>query len=233
MRKKSKKVKHSKRFVGIRAKIDRNRVYPLDEAIKLIKETATTKFDSTVEVAVRTGIDPKKSEQQIRTTVLLPHGTGKKIKIAVVAPPDKQKEAKAAGAEIVGGEELIDEIAKTQKIKFDILITVPEMMKDMAKVAKILGPKGLMPNPKSETVTPNIKKAVEELSKGKITFRNDDTGNIHLAIGKASFDENKLKENYQTFIEALNKVKPASVKTNFIKKITLSSTMGPGLKVQL
>jgi large subunit ribosomal protein L1 len=233
MKRKAKKAKHSKRFTQIVTKVDANLTYSLDEAIKLAKETATTKFDSSIEVAIRLGIDPKKSEQQIRSTVLLPHGTGKKIKIAVIAPADKQKEAKAAGAQIVGGEELIDEIAKTQKTNFDILITVPEMMKDLAKVAKILGPKGLMPNPKSETVTPNIKKAVEELSRGKVTFRNDDTGNIHLAIGKASFDEAKLKENYQAFLDTLNKIKPSTIKGIFIKKITISSTMGPGIKIQI
>src|SRR4030042_1601447 len=143
---------------------------------------------------------------------------------------DKQKDAKAAGAELVGGTELIEEIAKTQKTNFDILVTVPEMMKDLAKIAKILGPKGLMPNPKTETVTPNLKKAVEELAKGKISFKNDDTGNIHLSIGKASFDDQKLLANYQAFIEALNKRKPASIKGIFIKNITISSTMGPGIR---
>jgi large subunit ribosomal protein L1 len=233
MRKQTQQNPHSKRFTGLRAKIDKNIAYPIEEAIKLAKETATTKFDSTIEVAIKTGIDPAKSEQQIRATVLLPHGTGKKIKIAVVVPADKQKEAKSAGADIVGGEEIIEEIAKTQKINFDILVTIPEMMKNLAKVAKILGPKGLMPNPKTETVTTNIKKTVEELARGKVSFKNDDTGNIHLAIGKVSFDDKKLIENYQTFRETLNKYKPASIKGLFIKNITLSSTMGPGIKVQI
>jgi large subunit ribosomal protein L1 len=232
MKRKPKVNRHSKRYAELQSKIDKNQAYPIEEAIKLVKETATTKFDSTIEIAIRTTIDPKKTEQQVRSTVLMPHGTGKKIKIAVIAPPEKQKEAKAAGAQLVGGEELIEEIAKTQKTNFDVLLTVPEMMKDLAKVAKILGPKGLMPNPKTETVTPNIKKAVEELAKGKLTFRNDDTGNIHLAIGKASFDDQKLIDNYQTFMETLRKIKPASIKSIFIKSITLSSTMGPGIKVQ-
>jgi len=229
----TKKTPHSKRFSELNTKIDKNKAYPIEEAIKLAKETATTKFDSSIELAIRTGIDPGKSEQQIRAVVLLPHGTGKKIKIAVIAPPDKQKEAKAAGADIVGGTEMIDEIAKKQKIGFDILVTIPEMMKDLAKIAKILGPKGLMPNPKTETVTTNLKKTVEELAKGKVSFKNDDTGNIHLSIGKASFADQKLIENYQTFREALNKVKPTSVKGIFIKNISLSSTMGPGIKVQI
>jgi large subunit ribosomal protein L1 len=229
----TKQTPHSKRFNELNNKIDKTKAYSIEEAIKLAKETATTKFDSSIELAIRTGIDPAKSEQQIRAVVLLPNGTGKKIKIAVVAPPDKQKEAKAAGADIVGGQEIIDEIAKTKKIGFDILVTIPEMMKDLAKVAKILGPKGLMPNPKTETVTTNLKKTVEELARGKVSFKNDDTGNIHLIIGKASFADQKLIENYQTFRETLNKIKPASVKGIFIKNISLSSTMGPGIKVQI
>jgi large subunit ribosomal protein L1 len=230
---KKKKKAHSQRFIELRAKIDKNTAYPLEEAIKLVKETSTTKFDASIEVAVKTGIDPKKSDQQIRSTVLMPHGTGKKIKIAVIAPPEKQKEAKEAGADIVGGEELIDKIAKTKKIDFDVLITVPEMMKNLAKIAKILGPKGLMPNPKTETVTPNIKKAVEDLAKGKVSFKNDDTGNIHIAIGKASFEDKKLIENFQAFMDALQKIKPASVKGTFIKKVVISSSMGPGIQVQI
>lgn len=233
MKRKPKSSPHSKRFAELKQKIDSTRAYPIEEAIKLAKETATTKFDSSIEVSVRTGIDTSKSDQQIRSTVLLPHGTGKKIKIAVIAPADKQKEAKDAGAAIVGGEELIDQIAKTQKTDFDILITVPEMMKDMAKVAKILGPKGMMPNPKTETVTPNIKKAVEELSRGKVAFRADDTGNIHLSIGKAKFDDQKLLENYNAFKDTLMKIRPNTIKGDYLKKITLSSTMGPGIKVQI
>lgn len=231
--KKFKQKPHSKRFTELKTKINKDQIYPIEEAIKLAKETSTTKFDASIEVAVRTGIDTKKSDQQIRTTVLMPHGTGKKIKIAVIAPADKQKEAKEAGAQVVGGEELIDKIAKTQKIDFDVLITVPEMMKDLAKIAKILGPKGLMPNPKTETVTPNIKKAVQDLAKGKVSFKNDDTGNIHIAIGKVSFDDNKLIENLQAFIEALNKAKPATIKGTFIKKLVISSSMGPGIQVQI
>jgi large subunit ribosomal protein L1 len=233
MKRKPKSNPHSKRFAELNQKIEPNKAYPIEEAIKLAKETATTKFDSSIEVAIRTGIDPSKSDQQIRSTAHLPHGTGKKIKIAVIAPADKQKEAKEAGATLVGGEELIDQIAKTQKTDFDVLITVPEMMKDLAKVAKILGPKGMMPNPKTETVTPNIKKAVEELSKGKVTFRADDTGNIHLSIGKSKFDDQKLIENYKAFLETLIKIKPHTMKGDYLKKITISSTMGPGIKVQI
>ena len=233
MKRKAKTTLHSKRYAELIKKIDKNQLYPIEEAIKLVKDTATTKFESSVEMAVRTSIDPSKSDQQIRSTVILPHGNGKKIKIAVIASPEKQKEAKAAGATLVGGEELIEQIAKTKKIDFDILVTVPEMMKDLSKVAKILGPKGLMPNPKTETVTPNIKKTVEELSKGKVTFRADDTGNIHLSIGKTKFDDQKLIENFETFIATLKKIKPAGVKADFIKKVSISSTMGPGIRVQV
>lgn len=226
------KQQHSTRFQDMQTLVDKNQTYPIEEAIKLAKETSTTKFDASIEVAIKTSIDPKKSDQQIRTTALLPHGTGKKIKIAVIAPEDKQKEAKEAGAQMVGGQELIDKIDKTKKTDFDILLTVPEMMKDLAKIAKILGPKGLMPNPKTDTVTPNIKNSVEELAKGKISFKNDDTGNIHAVIGKASFDDTKLIENYQAFIDTLNKKKPSGVKGTFIKNISISSSMGPGIKVQ-
>jgi len=233
MKRKPKSTPHSKRYAELKSKIDKTRAYSIEEAIKLAKETATTKFDSSIEVAIRTGIDPSKSEQQIRSTVLLPHGTGKKIKIAVIASPEKQKEAKEAGATLIGGEELIEQIAKTQKTDFDILLTTPDMMKNLAKIAKILGPKSLMPNPKTETVTPNIKKAVEELSHGKIAFRADDTGNLHLSIGKAKFDDQKLIDNYKTFMETLLKIKPATLKGDYIKKITVSSTMGPGIKVQI
>jgi large subunit ribosomal protein L1 len=231
--KKTKKTLHSKRFTQLEIEIDKTQPLPIEEAIKLAKKTSTTKFDASIDLAVRTGIDPKKSDQHIRTTVLMPHGTGKKIKIAVIAPADKQKEAKAAGAALVGEQDLIDKIAKTQKTDFDVLITVPEMMKDLAKIAKVLGPKGMMPNPKTDTVTPNIKKAVTELMKGKLSFKNDDAGNIHLTIGKASFDDKKLLENYQAFFEILSKNKPTSLKGNFIKKITLSSSMGPGIRVQI
>jgi len=233
MKKTIQKQKHSQRFIELQEKIDPDKLYPLEEAIKLAKETSSTKFDASIEIAVRSGIDPKKSDQQMRATVQLPHGTGKKIKVAVIAPEKEQKEAKAAGAELVGGEELIEKIKKTEKTDFDVLITTPEMMKELAKIAKVLGPRGLMPNPKTETVTPNIKKAVEDLGKGKVSYRNDDSGNIHLAIGKVSFEDKKLVENYQAFIDSLNKNKPDTIKGILIKKISISSSMGPGIKVQI
>lgn len=223
----------SKRFKDLSAKIDKNTLYPIEEAVKLAKETSNTKFDSSIEVHIRTSIDPKKGDQQMRSTISLPHGTGKKIKIAVAVADDKAKELKDCGADIVGGTELIDRISKTQKIDFDVLLTTPDFMGQVAKLAKILGPKGLMPNPKNETVTPNIKKAVDELSKGKISYKNDDSSNIHFIIGKASFDDQKLIENYNAAISQLNKAKPESIKAILIKSIAISSTMGPGIKIQL
>ncbi len=231
--KKTNKQLHSKRFGDLKGKIDPISPYPIEDAIKLAKETSTTKFDASIDIVIRTGIDPKKSDQQIRTTASLPHGTGKKLIIAVIVPEDKQKEAKDAGAKIVGGEELIEKIAKTGKINFDILLTIPEMMRSLSKIAKILGPKGIMPNPKTETLTTNIKKSVEELAKGKIRYKTDDTGNIHTAIGKASFDDKKLLENYNTFLDSVNEQKPTAIKGSFIKNISISSSMGPGIKVQV
>jgi len=225
--------KHSKRFTELKSKIDRTKTYPIDEAVKMMKETAKTKFDSTVEIHIKTGIDTSKSDQQMRSTISLPHGSGKKIKIAVLVADDKVKDLKGCGADLIGGSELIDKVLKEQKIDADVVLTTPDYMPQVAKLAKILGPKGLMPNPKTETVTPNIKKAVEELTKGKITYKTDDTGNIHLIIGKASFDDNKLIENFKVVMEAINKAKPNAVKGIFLKNITLTSSMGPGIKVQI
>src|SRR3989339_1988189 len=184
----------SKRYMELSAKIDKNTAYPPEEAIKLVKETASVKFDPSVEIHVRLGIDPKKGDQQIRGTVVLPHGSGKNKKIVVFATGEKAKDAKEAGADIVGAEELIEEIKKTGKCDFEIAVATPDMMKSLAVVARILGTKGLMPSPKNETVTMDIKKTVEELKKGKIAFRNDDTANLHVTIGKASFDAAKHLE---------------------------------------
>ncbi|MBI4458094.1 50S ribosomal protein L1 [Candidatus Uhrbacteria bacterium] len=223
---------HGKRYTALKAKIDPKKTYSPEEAIALVKETSTTKFNSSIEVHVRLGIDPKKTEQSVRGTVTMPHGIGKTKRIAVfVSSAEKEKEAKDAGAAIVGGEELIAEIAKTGKIDFDVAVATPDMMPKMAKVAKVLGPKGLMPSPKSETVTTQIKKTVEELGKGKVTFKNDDTANIHQIIGKASFTSEQLLGNFQTLMEALRKNKPGSSKGTFLQSVTLTSTMGPGIRV--
>jgi len=222
---------HSKRYNELKAKVEK-KAYSPEEAIALILDTAKTKFDSSIEVHVHIGIDPKKSDQQVRSTVTLPHGTGKVKKIAAfVSNADAEKEAKDAGADIVGGMELIDELAKTGKIDFEVAVTTPDMMPKMAKVAKILGPRGLMPSPKNETVSTNLGKAIGELKKGKITFKSDDTANVHQIVGKASFGKEKLLENYTTFMDSLRRSKPASSKGVFLQTITLTSTMGPGVKV--
>jgi len=224
---------HSKRYQTVSKKINKNQVYPLAEAIKLVKETATTKFDSAIEAHVRIGIDSKKTDQQVRGSISLPFGTGKTKKIAAFVGAEKEKEAKEAGADIVGGTELIDKIKQTGKIDFDLAVATPEMMKNMAAIARILGPRGIMPSPKNETITVNIKKTIGELKKGRVSFKNDATGNIHQSIGKASFEPQQLIENYNAFIQAVRKAKPASSKGTYIKNIVLSSTMGPAVKVEL
>lgn len=223
---------HSKRYNEIKAQVDVKKLYTPEEAVELVKKTATAKFDSSVEVHVRLGIDPKKGDQQVRSTVALPHGIGKEKRIVVFATSaDAVAAAKEAGANIVGGEEIIEEIAKTGKIDFDIAVATPDMMPKLAKVAKILGPKGLMPSPKNETVTANVRKAVEELKRGRVAFKNDDTANVHQIIGKVSFDNVKLLENYTAFMDAIRRSKPSSSKGVYIAGITLTSTMGPGIRV--
>lgn len=209
-------------------KVDANKIYSLEEAVKLAKELKTAKFDESVEVHIKTNIDPKKTDQQIRSTVVLPHGTGKTKKVAVITSTSA-KEAKEAGAEIVGGEEMIDKIAK--KVDFDVLVATPEMMPKLAKVAKILGPKGLMPNPKTETVTTKIKETVEALKKGKAAYKSDDGGNIHQVVGKVSFDDAKLVENIKAFLESVEKAKPTAVKGKLIIGVSICSTMGKGFRI--
>lgn len=222
----------SKRFIGTEKQVDKTKTYPIDEAVELVKKTSTVKFDASVELHVRLGIDPKKSDQQVRGSVILPHGTGKKQIIAVFAEEGKIKEAKEAEADIIGNEELIAKIKQTGKIDFDVAVATPEMMKKLAPAAKILGPRGLMPSPKDGTVTSDIGKAVRELKMGKINFKNDDTGNLHLIIGKVSFEKNKLKENLELALEAINKAKPTTIKGGtYIKNIVLTSSMGPGIKL--
>ncbi|MFA6593771.1 MAG: 50S ribosomal protein L1 [Candidatus Buchananbacteria bacterium] len=230
-----KKVNHkpSKRFLAAKELVDNKKSYPVSEAVDLVKKTSTVKFDAAVEVHVKLGTNPKKTEQQVRSSAALPHGTGKSVKVAVISTNgDQIKAAKTSGADLVGDQDLINEI-KNGKINFDVLVATPEAMKLLAPIAKILGPKGLMPNPKDGTVTNNIAEAVINLKKGKVTFKNDDSGNIHVAIGRISFETAQLAENYQAFIDALNKAKPAAAKGTFIKNITVSSSMGPGIKVSV
>ncbi len=221
----------SKRFSELKKLIDPKKVYSIAEAVDLVKKTSTTKFDGSVEIHMNLGIDPKKGEQQVRITLVMPNSTGKTKKIAAFVPADKEKEATDAGADVVGGEELIAQIATSGKIDFEVAVATPDMMPKMAKVAKVLGPKGLMPNPKTETVSANVKKMIEELKRGKVSVKNDATGNIHQVIGKTSLDNEKLTENAKAIIEAIRKAKPASSKGVFIKNAVLTSTMGPAVKV--
>lgn len=210
---------------------NKSEAYPITEAVELAKKLSKTKFDASVEIHFHLGIDAKKGEQQVRLAVSLPHGTGKTVKVAAFVTPAKEKETRAAGADLVGGEDLINEIKKTEKTDFQVAVAEPAMMKNLAVVAKILGTRGLMPSPKNETVTTNPAKAVAELKKGKVSLKNDDTGNLHVAIGKISFATEKLMQNFETLLEAVKKAKPATAKGIYLKNIYLSSTMGPGIKV--
>ncbi|OGL74288.1 50S ribosomal protein L1 [Candidatus Uhrbacteria bacterium RIFCSPHIGHO2_02_FULL_57_19] len=224
---------HGKKYLEAKKLIDPKKVYSPEEAVELVKKTNPAKFDASVEIHIRLGIDPTKGEQQVRGTVALPHGTGKSKRVAAFVPADKEKEARDAGADLVGGEELVAEIAKTQKIGFDVAVATPDMMPKLAKVAKILGPKGLMPNPKSETVGANVKKMVEELKKGKIAFKNDDSGNVHIVIGKVSAESSKLLENLNAVTDVIKRARPASAKGIFIENAALTSSMGPSIRIQI
>jgi large subunit ribosomal protein L1 len=223
--------RRSKRYKELKKLIESGKLYSLDEAIDLVKKTANTKFDSQVEVHLYLGVDIKKQDQIVRGTVNLPYGTGQKKKIAVFAPEKKQKELLDAGAYLVGGDELIEEIKKTGKCDFEIALATPEMMKSLAKIARILGQKGLMPNPKNETITMDPKKTIEELTKGKITFKSDESYCLHQVIGRVSFEKEKLLSNLKTFLEAVKKAKPQEAKGIFIKSITICSSMGPGIRI--
>ena len=226
-------MKKSKRHIENLKKVEKNKLYSLEEAIKLVKETSNSKFDSTLEVAMNLNLDLKKADQQLRGAVVLPNGTGKSKKILVRAKADKAKEAVSAGAEYVGDTDMIDKIAKENWFDFDVIIATPDMMPALGKIGKVLGPKGLMPNPKTGTVTTDVKKAVEETKKGKVEYRTDTFGNVHAIFGKASFDDAKLAENLRSFVEVILKAKPQTVKGNYVKNISISSTMGPGIKIDV
>src|SRR3989339_705787 len=221
----------SKRMTGLKTQVNKDTVYSVAEAVELVKKTSTVKFDASVEVHVKLGIDPKKTDQQIRATVVMPHGTGKTKTVAAFVGTNDEADAKAAGADFVYGEEDIKKIKDTGKIEFEIAVATPEMMPKLAIAARVLGPKGLMPNPKTGTVDKNVKRMVEEIKKGKAAFKNDDGSNVHQVIGKVSFDAKKLEENLAAFMEAIKKAKPQSSKGTYIKGLFLTSSMGPSVKV--
>jgi len=212
---------------------DRFKSYPIEEALEIVRKLTKTKFDASVEVHFRLGINTKKGDQQVRGAVSLPNGTGKTVKIAAFVSPENEKAVKAAGADFVGSDELIAEIKKTEKTDFQVAIAEPLMMKNLAVIAKILGTRGLMPSPKNDTVTTNPVKTVEELKKGKISFKNDDTANVHTVIGKMSFDNKKLIENYAALLEVIRKSKPTASKGTFIKNVSIASSMSAGVRVNL
>jgi len=221
---------HGKKYLASRSKVNREAKVSLDEALDLLQETAFAKFDETVEVAMRLGVDPKYPDQQVRGSVVLPHGTGKSVRVVVFAKGEKEKEALDAGADFAGGEELV---AKIQGgwLEFDRSVATPDMMGTVGKIGKILGPRGLMPNPKVGTVTFEVGKAVRDLKGGKVEFRVDKTGTLHSGIGKVSFGKEKIRENFLSFFDAIVKAKPAAAKGNYIRTVALSTTMGPGVKL--
>jgi len=223
--------KKGKKYNEVGGLVDTKANYKLAEAIKLIEETKTAKFDETVEVSVKLGIDPRQANQQIRTGMVLPHGIGKDIRVLVFAKGDKAEEAKAAGADHVGFEDLIDKISKENWLDFDVSIATPDVMSVVAKLGKVLGPRGLMPTPKVGTVTFEIENAVKEAKAGRIEVKNDKGGVIHAPLGKVSFGADKLRENFLVFMDSLVKMKPTSSKGTFVRKITVSNTMGPGIKI--
>lgn len=224
-------MKHGKRYDNVVKTYDRLKVYSPADAIDTVLATAKAKFDETIELHVRLGVDGRNADQQVRGVVVLPHGTGKSVKVLVIAKGDKADEAAKAGADYVGAEEIITKI-QGGWLDFDVAITTPDMMGLVGRIARILGPKGLMPNPKSGTVTMDVKKAINDVKAGKVEYRLDKTNNVHVILGKASFGKEKLLDNYNTVIEALTKAKPAAAKGQYFKGISLASTMGPGVKVQ-
>ena len=224
-------MKRGKKYLETAKLVERGNLYDKAEAIALVKKCATAKFDETIEAHIRTGCDGRHADQQIRGAVVLPHGTGKKVRILVFAKDAKAEEAKAAGADYVGAEDLIPKIQNENWFEFDVVVATPDMMGVVGRLGRVLGPKGLMPNPKAGTVTMDVTKAVNEIKAGKIEYRLDKTNIIHVPVGKASFTEEQLADNFQTLIDAINKAKPAAVKGQYLKSVTLTSTMGPGVKI--
>ena len=226
-------MKKGKKYEDALKKVEKQKLYTKEEAVKLVKETSYTNFDASVEVAMRLNLDTKKADQQLRGAVVLPKGTGKTKKVLVVAKGEAAKAAKEAGADYVGDTDMIDKIQKENWFDFDSLIATPDMMPALGKIGRILGPKGLMPNPKTGTVTMDTKKAVEEVKKGRVEYRTDSYGNVHALIGKVSFKEEDLLENLNTFVTLIIKSKPSVVKGTYVKNISVSSTMGPGIKIDV
>ena len=224
-------MKRGKRYLESAKLVDSTKLYEAEEALEIIEKMPKTKFDETVELHVRLGVDSKHADQQVRGTVVLPNGTGKSLKVLVFAKGDKAKEAEEAGADFVGAEELIPKIEKENWFDYDVIVATPDMMGVVGRLGKVLGPKGLMPNPKSGTVTMDVKKAISEIKSGKVEYRLDKTNIIHLGFGKVSFGAKKLLENYQVIMEAIIKAKPAATKGQYIKSVTITTTMGPGLKI--
>ena len=226
-------MKKSKRYASLVQNVEKNKMYDYKEAIKLVKETSNLKFDSTIEVAMNLNLDTKKADQQLRGAIALPNGTGKTKKILVLAKGEQARMAKEAGADYVGATDMIEKMEKENWFPFDVIVATPEMMPLLGKIGKILGPKGLMPNPKTGTVTMEVDKAVNEIKKGKVNYRTDSFGNVHGIIGKSSFDNKMLEENLSAFVNTILKVKPTTVKGAYVKNISISSTMGPGIKIDL
>ena len=226
-------MKRSKKYVEAASKVEKNKLYTVEEAAKLVKETSVTKFDASVELAMNLNLDTKKADQQLRGAIVLPNGTGKSARVLVLAKGDAAKKAKEAGAEYVGDADMIEKIEKENWFDFDVIIATPDMMPALGKIGKVLGPKGLMPNPKTGTVTMDTAKAVTETKKGRVEYRTDSFGIVHALVGKASFDEKALVENINAFIGVIVKSKPTTVKGDYIKSISVSTTMGPGIKIDV
>ena len=224
-------MKRGKKYIEAAKAIDRGNLYDVADAVSLVKKTAVAKFDETIEAHIRTGCDGRHADQQIRGAVVLPHGTGKKVRILVFAKDAKAEEAKAAGADYVGADELIPKIQNENWFEFDVVVATPDMMGVVGRLGRVLGPKGLMPNPKAGTVTMDVTKAIQDIKAGKIEYRLDKTNIIHVPLGKASFTEEQLTDNFQTLIDAIIKARPAAVKGQFLKSVVLTSTMGPGVKI--
>ncbi len=224
-------MKRSKKYIEAAKLVEKNKVYSVSEAFELVKKTNTTKFDASVDVSFKLGVNPKFADQQVRGAVVLPHGTGKTKKVLAITT--KEAEAKAAGADFVGGKEIIEKIKRENWFEYDVIVATPDMMGELGKIGRLLGPKGLMPNPKTGTVSMDIAKAVQEIKAGKVEYRVDKEGNLSVSIGRVSFDTTKLEENYKTIYDTLLKVKPATVKGAYMRTITLSTTMGPGVKVSI